>query len=479
MKAGFSEKDITPSPGMEQPGGYGKDFANSVHDPCKVRASVFDDGTEKVAVIGVDAIMVSGELVERVRTRVKAKTGIAKDAVLICASHSHSSGPVTGVLPGEYDFADQLIQDLAYKHTSGVNVDYLKLVEDRLVAAVTEAARKSQNVRVGVGRGFEDQVAFNRRFFMKNGLSFTHPGQLNPDIVRPAGPVDPEVGVIGVWGEKGNCIGCVVNYTCHATTNPGPGFSANWIYYLEQTIRGAFGPDCVVVFIQGAAGDVTQVNNQNIYENRRGEEWARFVGARVGAEAVKVLLDMPRGELTPVAYKVHRENMKRRLPTKEKVAEARKIVQKTQQEVGHTRWTFAKETLLLDAIARKVPTVPVEIQVVQIGPIAFITNPAEYFCQAGLEIKSNSPFEYTFIAMLTNGCVGYVPTRQALSEGGGGYETRLTSYSSLYVGAAERMAEIGITLAQELNPGKAPAETAASEFKGSPWEYGSVPPELS
>src|SRR5690606_37388594 len=163
--------------------------------------------------------------------------------------------------------------------------------------------------------------------------------------------------------------------------------------------------------------------------------------------------------LTPVAYKVHRENMKRRLPTKEKVAEARKIVQKTQQEVGHTRWTFAKETLLLDAIARKVPTVPVEIQVVQIGPVAFITNPAEYFCQAGLEIKSNSPFEYTFIAMLTNGCVGYVPTRQALSEGGGGYETRLTSYSSLYVGAAERMAEIGITLARELNPGKAPAET--------------------
>src|SRR5690606_14686927 len=114
----------------------------------------------------------------------------------------------------------------------------------------------------------------------------------------------PEVGVIGVWGEKGNCIGCVVNYTCHATTNPGPGFSANWIYYLEQTIRGAFGPDCVVVFIQGAAGDVTQVNNQNLYENRRGEEWARFVGARVGAEAAKVLLDMPRGEVTPVAYKV-------------------------------------------------------------------------------------------------------------------------------------------------------------------------------
>ena len=140
-------------------------------------------------------------------------------------------------------------------------------------------------------RGGEETVAFNRRFKMRNGLTVTHPGQGNPDIVEPAGPVDPEVGVIGAWDAKdpNKLLGCVVNFACHATTSPG-GISANYIHYLEKVIQGYYGKDCVVVFLAGASGDVTQVDNRSPYQNPSGDRWAQLVGGKVGAEALKVLL---------------------------------------------------------------------------------------------------------------------------------------------------------------------------------------------
>lgn len=99
FRAGFAERDITPEVGMEQPGNYYKIFHQKLHDPCKVRAAVFDDGAKRVAVVGVDALIVPRHLVVAVRNAVRDKCGLAPGAVLIGASHSHSSGPAGMVQP--------------------------------------------------------------------------------------------------------------------------------------------------------------------------------------------------------------------------------------------------------------------------------------------------------------------------------------------------------------------------------------------
>jgi hypothetical protein len=475
FRAGFAERDITPRIGMQEPGGYQKRFHRSVHDPCKVRVAVFDDGARRVALVSVDALIVPRQLVVDIRREVQSRCGIAPEAVLIGATHSHSSGPTGMVQPGEYDHASPLVRKLAYEVSSSADPEYLAVVRRETIQAVCDAHASLASVRAGAGVGVEDKAAFNRRFRMRNGLSYTHPGQGNPDMLDPAGPIDPQVGVIGVWREDGRLLGCIVNYACHATTSPG-GISANWIYYLEKTIRGALSSDAVVVFLQGASGDVTQVDNRNPGVQPNGEEYARLVGGRVGAEAVKVLLSMHPGSLAPLNAANVTLGFNRRKPSPERVRKSYQLAAKDPATVDLAEWLFAKEIVMLDAKIAAEPTAQAEVQAIQVGPAVFVTNPAEFFCELGLRIKAGSPFPFTFPVELANGCVGYVPTEEAFSASGGGYETRLTSYSNLEITAGNRLVEAGLELARRMQPGKLPARPPAKPFQ-APWSYGSVPPE--
>jgi len=476
LKVGFAERDITPQLGMEAPGGYGKSYHRVFHDACKVRAAVFDDGKTRVALVGIDALAIRRPSVEAARKAIHARCGIAPEAILIGASHSHTSGPTCMVLPGEYDHASPLVRKLAYEQSSCADPKYLALVEKQLTDAVCAASDSRIETLCGAGNGIEDKAAFNRRFRMKNGKSYTHPGQGNPDIIEPAGPIDPNVGVIGVRTKEGKCLGCVVNFCCHGTTGPS-GISANWIYHLERTIRGAMGQDAVVVFLQGASGDVTQVDNLNPLVHPGQDRWGEIVGGRVGAEAVKVLVGMDRGTLAPLGALTETLRFQHRIPKPDRVKKCLELVQQPVEKVGHTEWTFAKEIVLLDALLAKEKTRNVEVQAIQVGPVVALANPAEYFCQFGLDMRAKSRFPITFIVELANDCVGYVPTEDALGSHGGGYETRLTAYSNLEPTAGRQIADACTRLAGRLTPSPIPLRPKAPPFGGA-WTYGNISPEV-
>jgi len=478
FKAGFAERDITPDLGMEEPGGYGKAYHRTFHDPCKVRAAVFDDGRQRVALVGIDLLFITRALTKEARAEIEKRCGINTGNILIGASHSHSSGPIGMSEPGDFEQAPPLVQDLYFNKSTVSNPGYTQLLKRQIVEAVVAADAARVDAKAAAGFGHEDKVAFNRRLRMKNGLSYSHPGAGNPDIVGYAGPVDPQVGVIGVWDLKTNLLGVVVNFSCHATTSPG-GISANWPAAMEQTLRDATRHAALpVVFLQGACGDLTQVDNLTKFQNPAAEEWWQIVGGRVGAEAYKTLLLIRRGASSDIPLDVRSRtwNIKRRLPTPEKVKRALEIVQAGTKD-NATEWTFAKEIVLLDSMAQVRPEVEVEVQAIQVGPVVLVSNPAEYFAQYGLDIKKGSKFPITFPVELANGCTGYVPTEEAFGPHGGGYETRLTSYSNLEISAGRQFADTGIDLANQMTPGPVPQPPLAPPFR-APWLYGNQPPEF-
>ena len=74
------------------------------------------------------------------------------------------------------------------------------------MTAVSEAYRRREDALIAISSEYEDQVVFNRRFRMRNGRVYTHPGKGNPNIIGPAGPTDPEVGVIAAWSPERNMM---------------------------------------------------------------------------------------------------------------------------------------------------------------------------------------------------------------------------------------------------------------------------------
>jgi len=478
MKAGFFATDITPAIGMVMPGGYLRAYHTAVHDPLKVRASVFEDEATAIALVGLDTLSLQypRRFRDAIRQEVQHRCGIPADNILLAASHTHSGGPLAHYLPQDFDDAPELVRELALNYAPIGDPLYHDHVVGQAVTAICEAWRRRQEAVLSVGVGVEDKVAFNRRFRMRNGRVYTHPGKGNPDIIEPAGPTDPQVGVLGAWDAAGNLLGCVVNFTCHCTTFGGA-TSADYVHYIERVVQGVYGAGAGVVFLNGACGDVTQVDNQSMREPEFGEKWSRLVGTRVGAEAVKVLATAVPGDLRPLGAATRVLRIPRRKPSRERVEQSRRIVEEGLRSGRlDTPFVFAMQVLFQDYLISKEPEAEVEIQALQVGPALFVANPAELFCALGLEIKRRSLFPYTFVVEKANGCVNYVPAPEAFGPDGGGYETILIS-DALEVEAGRKIVEASVELALQFTPGAVPDHPQV-EAPGQPWDYGVLGPDL-
>jgi hypothetical protein len=65
---------------------------------------------------------------------------------------------------------------------------------------------------------------------------------------------------------------------------------------------------------------------------------------------------------------------------------------------------------------------------------------------------------------------------EAFGPHGGGYETRLTSYTNMPIDTGERMLETGLELVRKLKPDPAPEFPRIKESR--PWDYGNLPPQI-
>jgi hypothetical protein len=253
---------------------------------------------------------------------------------------------------------------------------------------------------------------------MKDGTIGWNPGKLNPNIVRPAGPVDPDVSVVYFNAASSKPQATFVNYAMHLDTTGGTEYSADYPYTLGKLLGEVKDSNMLTLFAIGTAGNINHINVKSSEPQSSPREAAR-IGTILASEVLKTY---PR--LTPVEgpLLVRREVIK--LPVQElqpgEVEKSQEIATRLIRE-GPEKFAFldlvhAFKVLWVAEFQGK--PIDAEIQVITLGnDVAWVGLPGEVFVELGMAIKEASPFRYTIVNELSGDVIDYVPDRKAFAEG--------------------------------------------------------------
>jgi len=441
LKVGVGVVDITPPRGYRMSGYFRERLNEGVSNPLYAKALVMQQGTTKAALVFCDIIGLSPQVSKTARRRAEAATGIPAANILLAATHSHTGPLYFGALRNHFHR-----QALA-KHGEDAceKVDYAALLSERIVQAIREAQDTAEPARLQAGVTQQQGLAFNRRFHMKDGSVRFNPGVQNPDIVRVAGPIDPEVGVVLFRsGEEDRALAGLVSFALHLDTVGGTRYAADYPYYLEQSLREALGERFTSLFGIGTCGDINHID-----VTKRERLKTDKIGRTLGQTVVEALTDLkPVGTPTLAVRRMVVDAPLQRF-TDAEIEQAKRDIQK----VGTRELSFLDQVKAYKILAvheRGGSTLPLEVQVFRLSDdVAVVGLPGEVFVDLGLAIKQASPFATTLVIELCQDAPGYIPTKKAFAEGS--YET---VNSRIAPGGGEMMAEAAATLLAQLAPGR-------------------------
>ncbi len=437
LKGGLAVIDITPPIGYRMSGYFSERLSTGTSNPLHAKAIVLRQGQTSAALVFCDIIGLSLDVSSRVRRTAAKKTGIPAENILIAATHSHTGPLYFGAL--RKHFHDLSIAE----HCSDPyeKVDYASELAGKLVRVIVQADSAARPVRLKTGKAQQHTLSFNRRFHMKNGTVRFNPGVLNPDIVRAAGPIDPDVGIVFFCNEESdNPRSALVNFALHLDTVGGTKYAADYPFYLEQSLREAYGDEFVLLFGTGTCGDINHIDvtkRERLRTDHIGNTLAQTLRAKAGSLGTvgKPVLAV-RSEVVHVPLQHYGP---------EDIAWARENIKK----VGTSELSFLEQVEAYKILAREVrpgETIGLEVQVFRLGSdVAVVGLPGEVFVDLGLAIKRASPFATTLVIELCQDAPGYIPTKKAFAEGS--YET---VNSRIAPGGGEVMAEAAIRLLKEL-----------------------------
>ena len=445
LKVGFARANINPPMGINVAGYYKVRLAEGVLDDLEINAIAVNHGETTVLLMSIDNCSLPTEFGHIVRKAISSSTGIPVEAIYIHATHTHT-GPMLAVKDPE---TDKMI------------VDYRNFVVTRFVDVANFALADLKPAKMGYGIGQAPNIAFIRRFRMKDGSVKTNPGVNNPDIVEPIGQVDERVSVVRFDREGGKTV-VVVNFADHPDTVGGNLISGDWPTLTRHFVEKAI-DNTQCIFFNGAQGDVNHVNVHpqggdfndmfNDFDGcSRGYGHARHMARVVTGGVLQVYDKVKYVDVDSVKYMQKYFAIPANLPDPKDLPLAHKY--NDLHNAGKDDEIPFKAMMLTTVVAEAARMVRLEnspenfdllFSAVSIGNIAFFGIPGEPFNPIGRSIKEANGWDLVIPTCITNGADGYYPMQDSYDEGG--YEARSSNFKA---GVGEKIIDIGLSVLEEL-----------------------------
>ena len=408
VQVGVGKTDITPALGTPMDGYYIERLASNVHDELFVRAMVLEDGSNTLVLVVADVIDVAPYGFTAARERIHKELNIPLSNIIISATHTHT-GP-------------------------SFSQPYEEFLAQKILDAAAIATQNLQPVIIKSGAGREENISFHRRFLMKDGTVKFNPGIMNPDIVKPMGPIDPSVGIVYIETLDGNPVAVLVNFALHLDTIGGTEISADFPFFMGQVLKKVIGEDLMVFFGFGTCGNVNHINVKE-EDTLEGYERAERIGYALAASIIR---EIPALEIQNIhQLSSESEVVYLTMPqyTEEQIQAAKVNSKKKSDQIAST--PEIREAMKIMRIY-ELNNEPIEAEVLTfgIGDVGIVALPGEIFVELGLEIKELSPFKNTLVLTLANNSIGYIPNKEAFQYGA--YEVEV---SMIAEGEGEKLVE--------------------------------------
>ena len=432
LQAGTATVNITPQLGCHLVGHFDDRIADNIHDELWVKAIALADGTTTLGLVTCDLIGVPVATIAAAKDLIRERTGVPPECILISSTHTHTAPSARGALgtPETPGYAEWLVPRIA---------DAFTMALGRLVPA--ELAHASGDVR---------EEVHNRRWYMRDGQARMNPGYQNPDAIRPAGPTDPELGLLVVRDLERRPIAVYANLALHYVGNTQHTWvSADYFGEFARALQRIAGGEFLVAMANGCQGninncDFTKPARRAVHPYHNQERVANVVAAEAWKQWSLLREDDFRQDVR-LAAELRLVPFQARVPTAEELAAA-KALYATAESSKDREWVYARELVLL---SEQPSQWDVPVHALRVGDLAIAGLHGEVFVEIGLEIKSRSPFARTMVVGLANGSVGYIPTDQALGEGS--YETRLCRHVRAPAGTARLWTDAALSALGQLH----------------------------